>query len=531
MTTPQPALPPELNPRGPARGQRLRRSTTAGSAGAPRLAPMRPGGRRRRWITAVTGALAAAVLGFSVIGSGLAGYYDSQVTRVDVITPQSPGSAGSGGSGTATDSGVAQNFLLVGSDSRAGLTKAEIDALHVGSATTTNAAGRRSDTMILLHLSAKSDKATLISLPRDSYVEIPAYTDDQGVQHPASHNKLNAAYAFGGAKLTVQTVELATGVHIDHYIEIGFDGFVKMVNALGGINVCSTTSLVDPKSGLNIKAGITRLDGPKALAYVRARYVDPTADLGRMKRQQAFLGSMFRSALSTQVLLNPLKLNSFLTATLSSVTLDTGLSRDDLLSLATRTHGLAPSNVVFATVPLSDVNYQPGGGLGSTVLWSPSRSKALFTAINQDVAIGSQSAPTATTAAAPTVAVAPSKINVQVLNGGGVAGLGAKANADLVAQGYLSAGPAKNATQTGVTTTQILYDPRYDVSVKTLEAAFPGAVVTPVVGQGKVFQVIVGTSYAAPKAVKVSSAAGSGGNSPGGVVTTSAAQTVCSTTS
>jgi len=466
-----------------------------------------------------------------VIGSGLAGYYDSQITRVDVITPQSPGSAASSNSGAATDSGVAQNFLLVGSDSRAGLTKAEIDALHVGSATATNAGGRRSDTMILLHLSAKSDKATLISLPRDSYVQIPAYTDDQGVHHPASQNKLNAAYAFGGAKLTVQTVELATGVHIDHYIEIGFDGFVKMVNALGGINVCSTTALNDPKSGLNIKAGTTRLDGAKALAYVRARYVDPTADLGRMKRQQAFLGSMFRSALSTQVLLNPLKLNSFLTATLSSVTLDTGLSRDDLLSLATRTHGLAASNVVFATVPLSNVNYNPGGGIGSTVLWSPSRSKALFTAINKDVPIGSQTTtPTSTTPAATTVAVAPSKIYVQVLNGGGVAGLGAKANADLVAQGYLSAGPAKNATTTGATTTQIFYDPRYNVSVLTLEAAFPGAIVTPVTGQGKVFQIIVGTSYATPKAVTVSSAAGAS-TAPGGVQTTSAAQTVCSTTS
>ena len=529
MTAPPPELPPELNPRGPVRGQRLSRSR--GPAAPPGDASPRKNGSRRRWITAITGTLAVLVVGFSVVGSGLAGYYDSQITRVDVITPQSPGSAASSNSGAATDSGVAQNFLLVGSDSRAGLTKAEIDALHVGSATATNAGGRRSDTMILLHLSAKSDKATLISLPRDSYVEIPAYTDDQGVHHPASQNKLNAAYAFGGAKLTVQTVELATGVHIDHYIEIGFDGFVKMVNALGGINVCSTTALNDPKSGLNIKAGTTRLDGARALAYVRARYVDPTADLGRMKRQQAFLGSMFRSALSTQVLLNPLKLNSFLTATLSSVTLDTGLSRDDLLSLATRTHGLAASNVVFATVPLSNVNYQPGG-IGSTVLWSPSRSRALFRAINQDVPIGSQTAtPTATTPAATTVAVAPSKIYVQVFNGGGVAGLGAKANADLVAQGYVSAGPAKNATTTGATTTQILYDPRYDVSVKTLEAAFPGAVLTPVTGQGKVFQIIVGTSYAAPKAVTVSSAAGSTGSTPGGVVTTSAAQTVCSTTS
>jgi len=535
MSTPPPELPAELNPRGPKAARRSARAETTAHP-APATVPAVPadpaapaaagGQRKRRWVTAVSGGLAVAVVGFSILGSGLAGYYDSKVTRVDVITGQSAGSVSAAGA-------VAQNFLLVGSDSRAGLTKAQIDALHVGSATATNAGGRRSDTMILLHLSATSDKATVISLPRDSYVAIPAYTDAQGVHHAASHNKLNAAYAFGGAKLTVQTVELATGVHIDHYVEIGFDGFVTMVNALGGINVCSTTALNDPKSGLKLPAGTTRLDGAHALAYVRARYVDPTADLGRMKRQQAFLGSMFRSALSTQVLLNPLKLNSFLSATLSSVTLDTGLSRDDLLALATRTHGLSPSNVVFTTVPMSDVNYQPGGGLGSTVLWSRSRAAALFKAINDDTPIGGQTTATsasATSGAGTPVAVAPSKITVQVLNGGGVAGMGAKATADLVAQGYVSAGPAKNATATGVTTTQILYDPRYDVSVKTLEAAFPGAVATPVAGQGKVFQVVVGTAYSTPKAVTVSSgAAPSAASNPGGVITTSAAQTVCKT--
>lgn len=526
MSTLPPELPPELNPRGPkaARAGRPARDPAAGRGAASARPAGRPAGRRR-WFTVATGILAAGVLGFSTVGYAFATYYDSKVTRVDVITPRTGGSSGGGG-GTGS-SAAAENFLLVGSDSRAGLSNAEIDALHVGKATSTNAGGRRSDTMILLHLSAHSDKATLISLPRDSYVTIPAYTDDKGVHHPLSHNKLNAAYSDGGAKLTVQTVELATGVHIDHYVEIGFDGFVKMVNALGGITVCSTTPLKDPKSGLDIGVGSTKLNGAKALAYVRARYVDPTADLGRMKRQQAFLGSMFRSALSTQVLLNPLKLNSFLTATLSSVTLDTGLTRDDLLNLATRTHGLSPSNVVFATVPLSNVDYRPGGGLGSTVLWSHSKSAALFKAINDDTPIGSQTA-TTTVATGTPVTVSPTKINVQVLNGGGVAGLGAKATANLVAQGYVSAGPAKNATVTGVTTTTINYDPRYNVSLQTLQAAFPGAIVHSVKGQGKVFQVIVGTSYVAPKVVAVSPSTGSGSN-PGGVVTTSAADKVCKT--
>ena len=476
---------------------------------------------RQHWLTIMTGGVAALIVGFSLVGTSFANNYLSKAGRVDVISP-----------GGSTSGGVdaAQNYLLVGSDNRAGLTKAQISALHVGAATSTNAGGRRSDTMILLHLSAKTDKATLISLPRDSYVLIPAYKDDSGKQHAAAHNKLNAAYELGGAALTVQTVELATGVHIDHYVEIGFGGFVNMVDALGGVSVCSTTALKDPKSGLDIPAGTTELNGAKALAYVRARYVDPTADLGRMKRQQAFLGSMFRSALSTQVLLNPLKLNDFLSATLSSVTLDRNLSREDLLNLATRTHGLSPSNVVFTTVPLSNVDYRPIPALGSTVLWSRSKAAALFKAINDDQPIGGQSTTTTATPSGTPVAVAPSKITVQVFNGGGVAGLGAKATADLTKAGFVSAGLAQNATVNGVTTTVIKYDPGYDQSLKTLQAAFPDATVQSVKGLGKVFQIVVGTSYKAPQPVTAtSSSSGSSSSNPGGVTTTSAADKVCKT--
>ena len=506
-----PQLPPELDPRGPRRApRRVRPPRPVGAAPGGSGGP----GGRRRWPLVVTGAASAVVLVFSAVGSGLASYYESQTQRVDAII---------GGSAAA---GSAQNYLLVGSDNRAGLSAAQIAHLHVGAASAANGSGRRSDTMILLHLSAGTDKATLISLPRDSYVTIPAYTDDQGRRQPASRNKLNAAYSLGGPKLAVATVELATGVHIDHYVEIGFGGFVKMVTAVGGVPVCSTVPLRDPKSGLNIKSGTTMLNGTQALEYVRARYVDATSDLGRMKRQQAFLGSLFRTALSTQVLLNPLKLNSVLTATLSSVTLDTGLTRDDLLTLATRTKGLAPSNVVFATVPIADVNYQPSAALGSTVLWDHTRAAQLFAAIRADQPIGGQTSK-ATAATGTPVAVASPRITVQVLNGGGVTGAGAKAAADLTKLGFVMAGPAGNATQQGLTQTLITYDPAYSESVKTLQAAFPDAAVKAVRGQGKVFQVIVGTGYHSPKPVSATSA--TGGTAPGGVKTTSAAQTVCKT--
>ncbi len=508
-----PTLPPELDPRGPRRPARRSRQVPAEAGPGGPSGPMPAGSSlAKRWPVYVAGSVAVLVLAFSVVGSGLASYYESQANRVNAgIT---------GGS-----DGGAQNWLLVGSDNRAGLTPQQIAHLHVGGATTANASGRRSDTMILLHLSAGSDKATLISLPRDSYVLIPAYQDSTGRQHPAAHNKLNAAYDLGGPALTVQTVQNATGLHIDHYVEIGFGGFVRMVDTIGGVDVCTTKALHDPESGLNLKAGTSKLNGQQALEYVRARYVDPTADLGRMKRQQAFLGSLFRTALSTQVLLNPLKLNAFLGASLSSITLDTHLTRDDLLGLATRTKGLSPSNVVFATVPLSDVNYRPSPALGSTVLWDKARAGALFAAIKADQPIGSQTA-RPSNASAIAVQVAPARITVQVSNGGGVTGGGARAVNDLTKLGFVMAGPATNAIQHGVTQTLITYDPRYDVSLKTLRAAYPDAAVKAVKGQGKVFTVVVGTDYQTPKAV---AAGPSTTAAPGGVKTTSAAQTVCKT--
>jgi LCP family protein required for cell wall assembly len=523
-----PTLPPELDPRGPRPKVRRSRQVPVDAPPGPGSPPRAPAGppdrpvvvqptARRRWPAYVAGALACLVVVFSVVGSAVSSWYFGKINKVGI--------AGLG----STDLGQPQNWLLVGSDNRAGLTKEEIAALHVGGATTANASGRRSDTMILLHLSPGTGKATLISLPRDSYVQIPAYTDSHGKHHAASHNKLNAAYDLGGPQLTVQTVEQATGLNVDHYVEVGFGGFVKMVDTLGGVPVCSTTALHDPKSGLNLKAGTTTLNGKQALAYVRARYVDPTADLGRMKRQQAFLGSLFRTALSTGVLLNPLKLNSFLSATLSSVTVDDTVTRDDLLNLAARTGGLSPSHVVFATVPLSDVDYRPSAALGSTVLWDQTKASALWATLKADQPIGSQASTTSSTSSATPVQVAPSRIVVQVSNGGGVSGAGAKAADDLTKLGFVMAGPATNSTLHGVTQTVIMYDPRYNVSLKTLQAAYPDATVKAVKGQGKTFQVVVGTSYQAPKPV-VAASTTTTPTTPGGIKTTSAAQTVCKTT-
>jgi LCP family protein required for cell wall assembly len=504
------SLPPELNPRGPGKPTK---------ASAPPSAPARSG--RRRALTIVSGTLAVMIVGFSVVGSALAAHFVGESERVGI---------GDHANAQGESANGSQNYLLVGSDTRAGLTQAELDSLHLGKVTADNAGGRRSDTMILLHVSAQGQKATMISLPRDSFVTIPAYTDDKGVHHAASHNKLNAAYEKGGAALAVATVELATHVRIDHYIEVGFDGFVRMVDALGSIDVCAPKAVSDKNSGLVLHAGINTLNGAQALAFVRARYIDATADIGRMHRQQQFLGAIFRKATSQSILLNPIKLTGFLNATLTNVRLDKDLTRDDLVNLATSTHGLSASNVVFATVPLSSINYK-ADGVTDAVLWAPERSNALFAAINADQPIGSQATTGITTS---TVTVAPNRITVQVENGAGVSGLGGRAAADLKALGFVSAGPAKNSDHTRVTKTLILYDPSFSDSIKTLQAAFPDATVQAVPGQGKVFRVIAGSAYSAPKAVTVAGSGSSGSTSSGSsgdvssLHTTSAADTTCS---
>lgn len=496
-------LPPELDPRGP-------RPAGPGPTG-------RGPARGRRVLAWVAGGMASVVVMFSALGYLLLGHYEGKLDRVDVF-------AGLTGR-PAKVADTAQNYLIVGSDNREGLSAAEIRDLHVGAATAENGAGRRSDTMILLHVSEQRDKATLVSLPRDSYVRIPAYTDDAGKQHKASYNKLNAAYALGGPQLAVSTVEANTGVRVDHYVEVGFEGFVRMVDAVGGVEICSPKAIKDTRSGLTLKAGTSTLDGGTALAYVRARYFDPRADLGRIERQQKFLGALFRQATSAEVLLNPIAMNSFLDASLQSMRTDPDLSRDDIVDLMTKTRGLAAGNVVFATVPISDYDYRPGG-VGSTVRWDEAQAGVLFETLRQDQPLGSQTSG-ATATDGPVLTVAPSTITVQVLNGAGVSGLGARTSDDLAKIGFVMAGPAKNADRSGASVTEVRYDPRWDESLKTVLAALPGAKAVPVKGQGKVFQVVVGSSYDGAKAVTVSPSAAAAPSASSAITTTSAAENAC----
>jgi LCP family protein required for cell wall assembly len=394
------------------------------------------------------------------------------------------------------------NILIVGSDSRAGLTKGQEKHLHVG-----HDAGQRSDTMILLHIPAGGGKAVMVSLPRDSYVTIPAHRSG-GQEIPAQKNKLNAAYSLGGAKLTIETVEDNTHVRIDHYIEINFLGFVNIVNALGGVNICSATPIHDPVhfdpatggdvgSGLELPAGTSHLNGARALEYVRAREFDPAqGDLGRIERQQKFMGALMNKAESAGVLLNPLKLEHFLRSVASSLTTDKGLGTAQIIRLADKLHSMSPKNVELLTVPLS--NTALATPVGSAVLWDPVLSKRLFHDFTADKPITNVTRPQRLT-------IPPGNIAVRVLNATSTNGLAARAAQELSGLGFLVSGTGDAPKGSSPTTTVVLYGPTRADSAKTVAAAVPGSVKREDASLGNGIELLLGSGYSGVKHVKISS--------------------------
>ena len=319
--------------------------------------------------------ISIAILAISAISSLAFGTVSSFTNKVDAFA---------GLDKRPDKQSSAVNYLLVGSDTREGLSKEELKALRVGSVAT--AAGKRSDTMLLVHISKARDKAVLISIPRDSYALIPEHTTKAGKVKPAVHSKINSAFNWGDAPLLIEVIENMTQLKIDHYIEINFAGFARVVDSLGGIEVCTKKDIDDPKSHLVLPAGVHTLNGIEALKYVRTREFDGMGDIGRMQRQQAFMSSVLKKATSAGVLLNPITMTSFINSSLAAVTTDEGLKNSDLITLAKQMKSLATSNVRTLTVPLSDLNYY-SNGVTASVLWDPVLAPELWDRLREDRAV------------------------------------------------------------------------------------------------------------------------------------------------
>ncbi len=465
---------PSHDPVIPAGGEPAGESLLPGATSAD-LRPV----RHRRWpkVLAWTAGTLVILLGITALG-GFIIYrkLDGNIRTTDIS--QSIGAPSERPTAVASKPPAvkysAENILLIGSDTREGA-----DNAGYGSASVI--AGARSDTTILLHLAADRKSAVAMSIPRDSWVELPSCKLPGGGTTAPRTDRFNEAFAAGGPACTFRAVERLTQIRLDHYVVIDFGGFKRMIDALGGVEVCLVKAVNDPKSHLKLPAGRTVVNGTQGLAYVRARYsLADGSDLSRIDRQQAFLSSMVTKARTSNLLLKPVSLYQFLDAATKSVTTDPALgSLDAMRKLASSVAGLKDSQVTFLTVP--NHPYVPNPNV---VEWNARASEAVFEAIREDRPLPGakptaspsptpSSVPSETPSVTPLV-TPPANIRVRVLNGSGRTGAAAEAAARLRALGFQVVSYA-TADRNDYATTTVRRGPAYDESGRTLLAAVPGA--------------------------------------------------------
>ncbi|MET8013833.1 LCP family protein [Streptomyces sp. NPDC005271] len=374
----EPPLPPELSPHGnvprqqPSPGYddyddgyntgRVYGSGGPGGPGGPGPRPARP----RNWKRRITVGLVTLLVLLLAVGIGTYFWADSKLRRE--VNLSKVEDRPSGGKGT--------NYLIVGSDSREGLSDAAKKKLHTGSAD-----GRRTDSMIILHVGDNGN--TMISLPRDSWVTIPPFTGpDTGKRYNQTQNKLNASFSMAGPELLVRTIEYNTGLKIDHYAEIGFDGFAKIVDSVGGVEIDVPQDMKEKHAGTDLKKGKQTLDGQHALAFVRQRYGLAGGDLDRTKNQQKFLSALANKAATPSTLLNPFKLYPTMGAGLDSLIVDKDMSLWDVKDMFFAMKGVSNGDGKQMNMPISN----PGLSTpqGSAVQWDMTKVKQLMGELKND---------------------------------------------------------------------------------------------------------------------------------------------------
>jgi LCP family protein required for cell wall assembly len=453
-----------------------------------------PAPRRRRWPFVLVACASALVMLTSLTGAGIAVLYTRLEDNISTVDFSAIGDDGTRQARPIVDDEgnyTALNILLMGSDSRQG---AGNDAGYGNPDIMT---GERSDTTIVLHVSADRRFATAVSIPRDTWITLPTCRRNEEVVG-GYESKFNAAFEMAGPACTVKAVEDLTGLHIDHFAVIDFAGFKNVVDALGGVEVCLTSPVDDPQSNLQLPAGTSTVFGEDALAFVRARKtLSDGSDLARIKRQQQFLSSMIRSATSTQLILNPVSLYGVLDAATASLTTDPHLgSLDQLRDLAWSLRSLQPEDITFLTMPWLE------RGDGENVVVDPERAALVWESMRAD-----QPWLVEKPDKVPALPVAPYEVSVRVLNGSGIPGKASAAATLLQAQGFVIAG-VDDADRPDYATSVVQYDTDSAAVGKALAWAISGtatpdgATAAEVPGVGTV-TIIIGQDQTEVRTVKV----------------------------
>lgn len=452
-------------------------------AGRRRRAKRHRALRRIGWLAATVAVLLVGATTFAWFR------LNGNITRLDVSKllgsrPSDPGGGGSSGP---------LNILILGSDTRKNIGTTEFGRDTVEG-------GDHSDTNLLVHLSADRDWATVVSIPRDSMVPGPR---DCSATDPVSDwevRQWNYNYNLGGPGCTIRTLEGNTGIYVNHFAVVNFAGFQDMVDALGGVEVCTTTAIDDPDSDLKLAPGRHLLNGKEALGYVRVRKtISGGSDINRIKRQQAFMSSVVQKATATSMLLRPDKLYGFLDAATKSLTTDPDFDGSTMRDIALSLRNINPKNIHFVTVPVEEYPADT-----NRVQWTAS-ADVLWDSIKNDRRLGGPS-PSASPSGSSTpsasdvpLTVPPNEVGgIHLRNASGVPGLATQAMAALQVQGFGNITVADAPFRKGVS---VAYSSGYREAARTVAAAFPGATLIVKEGLGATIEVTLGLD--SPEVVEV----------------------------
>jgi LCP family protein required for cell wall assembly len=359
----------------------------------------------------------------------------------------------------------ALNILVIGSDSRSGPNEKFGAGVQ----------GQRSDTIMVLHIAPDAHQVVVLSIPRDSVVPILSCSPEPGAagqtaQPAPAVEQINATFAYGGPGCLWKTIEEKTGIHLNDFIELTFTGFEHVINDLGGVNICLPVAVHDRLSGLDLTAGMHHVGGREALAFWRVRYIGEGSDLERIQRDQFLMASLLQGIERSGLMHDPLKLLSVINDVTSHgyIATDTGLTAGRLYTIAEELRGVSPSHVQFVQVPTEPY---PGNPL-AWVQWPQPEAGQLFAAIAHDTKVPKvHGHKKGSTSAASLDSISPSKVNVTVLNGSGVAGVAASTAASLTSRGFHLAGPPSDAASMNYTSSVVEYAGTSDLPAARTVAA------------------------------------------------------------